>query len=155
MPIHTHQYATRQPRLYQLDSLTSVLPPRRATEMVETAGKSILAKLLRLDNPVGSLTLAFLLWKALLFVVITLCPGPGYDTSTTLIAREGSGLVSSPTEPLPPSLKFVRWDSIYFLHIAEKGYVFEQEWAFSYPRILGLFVSGTLSQLTSLNLHIE
>ncbi|KAJ5460277.1 GPI mannosyltransferase 2 [Penicillium daleae] len=110
--------------------------------MVETAGKSILAKLLRLDNPVGSLTLAFLLWKALLFVVITLCPGPGYDTSTTLIAREGSGLVSSPTEPLPPSLKFVRWDSIYFLHIAEEGYVFEQEWAFSYPRILGLFVSG-------------
>ena len=115
--------------------------------MVETAGKSISAKLLRLDNPVGSLTLAFLLWKALLFVVITFCPGPGYDTSTTLIAREGSGLVSSQTESLPQSLKFVRWDSIYFLHIAEKGYVFEQEWAFSYPRILGFFVSGTMSQL--------
>lgn len=114
--------------------------------MAESAGRSISAKLLRLDNPVGSLTLAFLLWKALLFVVITACPGPGYDTSTTLIPREEWGLVSSQTESLPQSLKFVRWDSIYFLHIVEKGYVFEQEWAFSYPRILSWVVSGILSQ---------
>jgi phosphatidylinositol glycan class V len=119
--------------------------------MAAAAGKSISAKLLRLDNPVGSLTLAFLLWKALLFIVIVVCPGPGYDTSTTLIAREGSSLVSSQTESLPWPLKFVRWDSIYFLHIAEKGYVFEQEWAFSYPRILSVFVSGTTPQLASTN----
>lgn len=119
--------------------------------MAATACKSISAKLLRLDNPVGSLTLAFLLWKALLFIVIVACPGPGYDTSTTLIPREGASLVSSQTESLPHSLKFARWDSIYFLHIAEKGYVFEQEWAFSYPRILSFFVSGATPQLAFLD----
>lgn len=103
----------------------------------------ISAKLLRLDNPVRSLTLAFWLWKALVFLAIVTCPGPGYDTSTTLIRRED--LTPGPwdqTELLPLPLRFARWDSIYFLHAAEQGYVFEQEWAFGYPRLLGLFISG-------------
>lgn len=101
------------------------------------------AKLLRLDNPVRSLTLAFWLWKALLFIVITACPGPGYDTSTTLIPREDVNAVSqSQADSFPLSLKFARWDAIYFLHAAEQGYVFEQEWAFGYPRFLGFFISG-------------
>lgn len=98
----------------------------------------ISAKLLRLDNPVRSLTLAFWLWKALLFLAIVACPGPGYDTSTTLIPYEDL----TPGEALPLPLRFARWDSIYFLHAAEHGYVFEQEWAFGYPRLLGLFISG-------------
>lgn len=98
----------------------------------------ISAKLLRLDNPVRSLTLAFWLWKALVFIVVVACPGPGYDTSTTLLPYEDEG------DSLPLPLRFTRWDSIYFLHIAEHGYVFEQEWAFSYPRFLGLFISGKL-----------
>lgn len=101
------------------------------------------AALLRLDNPGRSLTLAFWLWKALLFVAIVVCPGPGYDTSTTLITDEHVGLIpDSSANALPWSFKFVRWDAIYFLHSAEHGYVFEQEWAFSYPRVLGFFLSG-------------
>lgn len=104
------------------------------------------ATLLRLDTPIRSLTLAFWLWKALLFVVIVACPGLGYDTSTSLINyKNADSLQTSPSEPLSRSLKFTRWDSIYFLHIAEHGHVFEQEWAFNYPRILGLFMSGKSS----------
>lgn len=101
----------------------------------------ISATLLRLDSPIRSLTVAFLLWKALVLGIVIACPGLGYDTSTTLIPYEYADFATS----LPWPLKFTRWDSIYFLHSAEHGYVFEQEWAFSYPRVLGLFVSGTNS----------
>lgn len=103
------------------------------------------AKLLHLDNPIRSLTVAFWLWKALLFLAITACPGSGYDTSTTLIPYEASGpALSAGPEPLSGPLKFVRWDSIYYLHVAQTGYVFEQEWAFGwgYTKLLDLFISG-------------
>lgn len=102
------------------------------------AARPISATLLRLDRPIRSLTLAFWLWKAVVFVAAVACPGPGYDTSTTLMPIEHIDWSLS----FPWPLKFARWDAIYFLPIAERGYVFEQEWAFSYPRVLGWVVSG-------------
>lgn len=88
-------------------------------------------------HPLRSLTVLFWLWKALLFLVVVACPGPGYDTSTTLLPALTPHLsdVTSPvnhTGSLSIPLRFVRWDSIYFVHTARNGYVFEQEWAFGY-----------------------
>ena len=91
--------------------------------------------LLRPRHPIASLTLVFALWKALLLVAVTACPGPGYDTSTSLLpyldTDDGAGGASASAR-LSSLLKFVRWDSIYFAHVVEHGYVFEQEWAFGY-----------------------
>lgn len=98
-----------------------------------------------LFHPIKSLTLAFWVWKALLGLVIIGSPGPGYDTSTTL--AEGAELTADFGQLGYPStlLKFVRWDSIYLVRIAERGYLFEQEWAFGYgyTRLLSLLASGT------------
>jgi phosphatidylinositol glycan class V len=68
------------------------------------------------------LTVGFLLWKSLLFSISRLSPRPGYDTSTTLL----EGVSDSSL------LSLVRWDAIYFTEAARRGYIFEQEWAFSW-----------------------
>ncbi|KAL3479097.1 GPI mannosyltransferase 2 [Aspergillus californicus] len=80
------------------------------------------------NRPVRSLSIVFWLWKALVLIIIISCPGLGYDTSSSLFPPQGNGSDVSLAIPL----KFVRWDSIYFINIAQRGYVFEQEWAFSY-----------------------
>lgn len=61
------------------------------------------------------LTVFYAGWKGLLLVLVSLAPGIGYDTSTTL---------------LPSSSKLVRWDAIYYVQTAHRGQLFEQEWAF-------------------------
>lgn len=91
------------------------------------------------DRPVTVLTVAFGFWKFLLMILVVLSPGPGYDTSATLLdvlaVDKGTPVSSYPVlenTGLRPLLKLVRWDAIYFLSSARRGYVFEQEWAFSY-----------------------
>ncbi|KAL4752929.1 hypothetical protein BDW72DRAFT_169952 [Aspergillus terricola var. indicus] len=90
---------------------------------------------LDLSRPVISLSVAFWIWKAILFVAIISSPGLGYDTSSSLLPLLANGSVEAAPDnknlSLPIPLKFVRWDSIYFVHIGQTGYVFEQEWAFS------------------------
>jgi hypothetical protein len=101
-----------------------------------------------LHHPIKTLTVFFWAWKVILFLVIVNSPGPGYDTSTTLLSdvplSNGAALGVSGSPFAAAVLKFVRWDSIYFVRIAERGYLFEQEWAFGYgyTRLLGHLMAG-------------
>lgn len=91
-----------------------------------------------LDYPIPNLAVLFTVWKVLLLVIAVLSPGPGYDTSTGLALSSqneygNNGLPLS----LPPGLrhiseKLTRWDGIYFVKVANRGYLFEQEWAWGW-----------------------
>ncbi|PWY77544.1 GPI mannosyltransferase 2 [Aspergillus heteromorphus CBS 117.55] len=96
-------------------------------------------------RPYCSLLGTFVLWKAFLLLLAVLAPGPGYDTSTTLAQWSSSG----PDGPIPAllrriSIKLTRWDAIYFTEAARRGYLFEQEWAFSYAvnRLINFVTNG-------------
>lgn len=104
------------------------------------------------SNWQGVLLLAalFLLWKAILFAIVALAPGPGYDTSTSLLvdtsSRSGSAVkLGEVATTLPCMLKFVRWDAIYFTQIAQRGSVYEQEAAFDsgFAQLLAFLQKGT------------
>jgi GPI mannosyltransferase 2 len=97
-----------------------------------------------LDRPIRNLLILCVAWKLLLLLIAVVSFGPGYDTSASLFspsAAEG--------RQLPPPIqyilgKFIRWDAIYFVKIADRGYVFEQEWAFGwgFTRLISLCTAG-------------
>ncbi|KAJ2740116.1 ER membrane glycoprotein subunit of the GPI transamidase complex-like protein [Coemansia sp. BCRC 34301] len=66
-----------------------------------------------------------------------------YDASTRLILPDASSVVEGVLRALAHA--FVRWDAFYFLHIADVGYVHEQEHAF-FPLLplLMRLVGGTV-----------
>jgi GPI mannosyltransferase 2 len=72
----------------------------------------------------------FVAWKTTLALIALASPGPGYDTSTTLLGWS--------SEQPPYLSKFVRWDAIYFTQIAQHGHIHEQQWAWGigYPALL-------------------
>ncbi|KAE8150721.1 GPI mannosyltransferase 2 [Aspergillus avenaceus] len=84
-----------------------------------------------LRRPCRSLLAIFTSWKAFLLTLALFSPGPGYDTSTTLAecSAHNHGPLSAILSLI--STKLTRWDAIYFTESARRGYMFEQEWAFS------------------------
>ncbi|KAF3481377.1 GPI mannosyltransferase 2 [Arthroderma uncinatum] len=110
-----------------------------------------------LNQPIYTLTKCFCLWKIVLLLIVLASPGPGYDTSTALLlspeeehARNSAGTVEWLISHV--AHKVARWDSIYFLKIAQRGYVFEQEWAFGYgyTRLLSFILPASLRSLQNL-----
>lgn len=109
-----------------------------------------------LNRPKLSLILCFALWKALLFTITLASPGPGYDSSTTLLKPSPTHDFKDSTEIWSLLNKFVRWDAIYFVQIAHRGTVFEQEWAFGwgFTKLIaflarGIFFPSLLFRLNS------
>ncbi|KAF3037775.1 ER membrane glycoprotein subunit of the GPI transamidase complex-like protein [Didymella heteroderae] len=98
----------------------------------------------------------FCAWKGLLFCLAALCPGPGYDTSGLILSDSSLNRYANLESSSRLShlvLNFFRWDALYFVKAAERGLVFEQEWAFSpaFSKLLsvvGQSISGTAERST-------
>jgi hypothetical protein len=89
------------------------------------------------------LVLVFFAWKALLFLLPSFCPGPGYDTSALVLTDTSTNRhanIESSSRFDRFILNLFRWDALYFIRAAERGLVFEQEWAFSpaFSRLLSV-----------------
>ncbi|EON69042.1 hypothetical protein W97_08355 [Coniosporium apollinis CBS 100218] len=73
----------------------------------------------------------------------------GYDTSTAILWRQAGAAQCQGNTCKGHSffdvfaLKLTRWDAIYFTQIAERGYVYEQEWAFGWAYTVAV---GSLAQ---------
>ncbi|KAF1998305.1 glycosyltransferase family 76 protein [Amniculicola lignicola CBS 123094] len=96
------------------------------------------------------LFLAFAAWKAILLLLAAFVPGPGYDSSALiLVTSSQSRHVDFQSFPVKDrlALSLFRWDALYFVKSAERDYIYEQEWAFSwaFARLLR-FASRYLSQ---------
>jgi GPI mannosyltransferase 2 len=94
------------------------------------------------NSPVRSLVLTFAAWKAfLLLIAVVSSLGSAYDTSTTLLSPD---TVSFREAPFDLVTRLTRWDAIYFVQIARRGYLFEQDWAFGkgLPTVISLVVKG-------------
>ncbi|THV89777.1 mannosyltransferase, partial [Aureobasidium pullulans] len=93
---------------------------------------------------IRALACLFVFWKLLLLCIAYASPGPGYDTSTNLLLLRAQSAQSENTllAHLAKRLvsKLVRWDALYFISVAQRGYLFEQEWAWGWghTRLLGL-----------------
>ena len=95
---------------------------------------------------VRTVVLSALAASATFFFSSTLSPY-GYDTSSTHLFLDDQSLF----EGLPGRLAvaLTRWDAIYFVSNSERGYIWEQEWAFQ--RGLGVVVNSARALIP--NLH--
>ncbi|CAN8098103.1 unnamed protein product [Discula destructiva] len=108
---------------------------------------------LKTDSSYRSITVVFVAWKVLLLAVAAASQvGPTYDTSSSLLTlspftNEASTYASNLVTRL------VSWDAIYFVKAAQRGYLFEQEWAFgsALPTCISLVIRalGRLGLLSS------
>jgi hypothetical protein len=77
----------------------------------------------------------FVAWKFILFIIVALSPGPGYDTSALVLFnpsryRHDEFKKASISDRL--IINLFRWDVFYFVKATLRDKVYEQEWAFSW-----------------------
>src|ERR1700753_414399 len=102
----------------------------------------------------------FAFWKALLLIIVYLNPSDGYDSSTQIFfLPESSGHQPVARHPTYANVstsriasRLSRWDAIYFAAAAHRGYVHEQEWAFSwgFTTLLRHFTATTRMYLATI-----
>lgn len=95
-------------------------------------------------HPYRTLAITFVAWKAFLLAIAAgSLVGPTYDTSSSLLTASATGDGhAGPVADLVTRLS--SWDAIYFVKAAERGYIFEQEWAFgsALPLCISFLVRG-------------
>ncbi|KLU88533.1 GPI mannosyltransferase 2 [Magnaporthiopsis poae ATCC 64411] len=101
------------------------------------------------SSSVSTVIRLFAAWKGalLLIAVGSAIVGPAYDTSGGLLLADRGGDVlnnHSTTAVSAVLTRLVSWDAIYFVESADRGYVFEQEWAFGYgnPGVISCVVKA-------------
>lgn len=100
--------------------------------------------LVNYDRPLESLTCIFLAWKAfLLSIAVGSGLSPAYDTSSTLLSTHQATFHESAFDL---ATRLTRWDAIYFIRASQRGYLFEQEWAFAsgLPTVISFLAKGML-----------
>ncbi|RMX91260.1 hypothetical protein D0867_14130 [Hortaea werneckii] len=115
-----------------MNVLKTYLSPTRISQPAAPRGKA--GKRLE-ETSISRVIRIFWTWKGLLLLVALLAPGQGYDTSTQITfdqnhPKGSSSWVSKVTEHVV--LRLTRWDAIYFASSSWRGYLYEQEWAFSW-----------------------
>lgn len=99
-------------------------------------------------SPFRALVSVFVAWKALLLCVAWASPGPGYDTSTNLLLPSTADTDSLILNVISyTSSKLVRWDALYFVRVAQRGRLFEQEWAWGlgWTKSIALIARGAIN----------
>ncbi|EMC98360.1 glycosyltransferase family 76 protein [Baudoinia panamericana UAMH 10762] len=115
-----------------MNVLKTYFSPTRISQPATLKGKA--ARPIQ-QTSIQRLLRIFAAWKAVLLIVALLSPGVGYDTSTRILFDQHAknhhlSWVSSAIEYIV--LRLTRWDAIYFASNASRGYVREQDWAFSW-----------------------
>ncbi|EJT80331.1 GPI mannosyltransferase 2 [Gaeumannomyces tritici R3-111a-1] len=103
----------------------------------------------KVSSPTSTVIRLFAAWKGTLLLIAlgSAIVGPAYDTSGGLLLADRGGDIldnHSTTAVSAVLTRLVSWDAIYFVESADRGYVFEQEWAFGYgpPTIISWIVKA-------------